>query len=404
MAVINIDKDTFRHALTNLTKLEVVNIVQSHGISIGSQDKKEEIVEKLLKILNENGVTEELYLAIKGKAFSVDKNFYDGFFYKFDKNLCNYSLNNLLRELKNVARNETKRVINIKNPSINNNVLCFTIEIVSSKPIYDIDEERSRYFKEKIDADVSIYFNDGLMYIHSKNITESKKIKTFIQKVLNSKELNLEQDTTIKLIEPTFDTEVSNTWIKDNTETLGGNNYSGLTIHMLDMLEEFNNGRNKFSGLCLKSIYFKYDTIEASEDEEGFIDELKYGGDNLQKHHRIKAELRDGKKITGFKFEVEHKYIEEDTEEEKISILPIVILYEKKYALRISINTESVSAEIKILHRAYNDVKDIFMNKFKSTNILNESHILSYLIDDEVGVDLDDSSGAANDEEWSFNG
>lgn len=402
MSIISIHSDTFRHAITNLTKPEVVNILQSHNINVVSvKTKKEEMINILMEMVKNREITEELYLAIKGKAFSVDKNFYDGFFYRFDKTKCSFSLNSLLSGLQQTAQEERDRNVNIYNPVISNGLLIFTIEINKLKPIFDIEEERSRYFKEKIDADVSVYYDPGLIYIHSKNITESKKIKTFIQKAINSK---LTNPIKIKLSEPTFDLEIADEWIKSNKDQLDCNNYCAATIHMLDMLEEFNNNRNRFSDLCLKSIYFKYDFIENGEDEESSISELKYGGDNLQKHHRIKSELREGKKITGFKFEATHKYIDEDTGDEKFSILPVVIFYEKKYALRISINTENVSAEIKILHAAYEDIKNIFMNKFKSDSIKNSESILDYLKND---AELDVSSNLENfedDEGWSFNG
>lgn len=401
MSKIEIDRNTFRHALTNLTRLEVINILQSYNIRVDLKEKKEDIIEKLLKMLDDNEVTEELYTSIKGKAFSVNKNFYDGFFYKFEKNLCDFNLEQFLNELKNIANGEEKREVNINNPEIKDDNLYFTIEIISSRPIYDCDEDRSRYFKEKIDANISIYFSQGLIYVHSKNITENKKIKTFIQKVFNSKELNL--DNKIKLVEPTFNTEISDKWIKNNTDIIGNKNYSTLTIHMLDMLEEFNNGKNNFSGLSLKNIYFKNDTIEASENEGSLIDELRYGGQNLQNHHKIKAELREGKKITGFKFEVQHMYTDEETEEKKESILPIVIIYEKKYALRISINTETVSAEMKILHQAYNDAKNIFMDKFKAQEILNTDQILDYLQDEECN-NIKDTETTIDQKGWTFNG
>ncbi|CUN90914.1 Uncharacterised protein [Turicibacter sanguinis] len=400
MSIISIDKDTFRHAITNLTKPEVVNIIQSHGINIDVKSKKEDMVKVLMGMLDKREITEELYLAIKGKAFSVDKNFYDGFFYKFDKTICDFNLDSLLNGLKQTAQDEDNRCVNIYNSTISDNLLTFTIEITRLKPIYDIEEEKSRYFKEKIDADVSIYFNIGLMYIHSKNITESKKIKTFIQKGINSKML---KNSTIKLVEPTFNLEIADMWIKSNTDQLGCNNYCGTTIHMLDMLEEFNNHRNSFSGLCLKSIYFKYDFIETSDDEESSISELKYGGDNLQKHHRIKSELREGKKITGFKFEAHHKYIDEETGDEKSSTLPIVIFYEKKYALRISINTENVSAKINILHAAYEDIKNIFMNKFNSVSIMNSEEILNYLTNEDK-FESNSNFENSEDEDWTFNG
>ena len=51
MSKIEIDRNTFRHALTNLTRLEVINILQSYNIRVDLKEKKEDIIEKLLKML-----------------------------------------------------------------------------------------------------------------------------------------------------------------------------------------------------------------------------------------------------------------------------------------------------------------------------------------------------------------
>lgn len=403
MAKVDIDKDTFKHALTNLNKIEIIQIIQYNKMQIDVKDTKENIIKKLMNLLDEQKISEETYLAIKGKAFSVNKNFYDGFFYQFDKELCKFEITKLLSALKNAVKIDTKKVVKIIHENIDDNRLCFTCEITTSKPIYDSVEEKSRYFQENISADVDIFFNEGLIYIHSKNITESKKIKTFIQNAFNIKELLGESTNKVTLNEPTFNIEIAEKWINENKEVIG-NRYSPFTIHMLDLLEEFNNGKGTFSSLSLKSIYFKHDIIDTNNDDAE-INELQYGGKNLQRHYRIKEELKEGKKITGFKFEITHNYIDEDTEDEKYSILPIVILYEKKYALRISICTENVSAKDQILYSAYRDIKQLFMKKYKETNIINGELILNYLKSDYDNCNSQTKEVEGNEDEgWVFNG
>ena len=400
--IIVIDKGTFRHALTNLTKVEIIQIMSIFGYTVDIRMKKEEFIEGLLKKLDAGEVSEQLYLAIKGKAFSVDKNFYDGFFYKFDISKCGYNLEIFLNAIKLIADSTKDRKIFVSGDYMHSDTLEFNLEIIKDKPVYDKVEERSRYFKESIDAKVILYWKIGIIYIHSKNITESKNIKTFIQKVFNSKDLCVDNTKRIKLCEPVFDADKVSSWLEKNEGKVEKGNYSEATIQMLDMLEEFNN-KNQFENVCLKAIYFKNEIADLDE-ENAYITELKYGGENLQNHSRIKKELQEGKKITGFKFEVQHKYIDVDTDEEKISRLPVIILYEKKYALRISISMDGVSVEAKILHQAYDDIIAIFMKKYTSAEVLNTDGVIGYLTT-EICTCLDEEEEIEEKEaEWKFNG
>ena len=196
------DTDTFKHALTNLNKIEIAQIAQANDIEIDIKDTKEKIINYLLELLKDNKLTEKLYNAIRDKAFSVNKNFYDGFFYKFDNNLCKCNLEVLISEIKVTAKTDKNRIISVINERIKDEIAYFTCEITTSRPIYDQEEQRSRYFKEKISADVEIYFENGLVYVHSKNIIDNKKIKTFIQNSFNSANVLKNEKEKVKLIEP----------------------------------------------------------------------------------------------------------------------------------------------------------------------------------------------------------
>ena len=399
------DTDTFKHALTNLNKIEIAQIAQANDIEIDIKDTKEKIINYLLELLKDNKLTEKLYNSIRDKAFSVNKNFYDGFFYKFDNTLCKCGLEVLISEIKVTAKKDKNRIISVINERIKDEIAYFTCEITTSRPIYDQEEQRSRYFKEKISADVEIYFENGLVYVHSKNIIDNKKIKTFIQNSFNSANVLKNDKEKVKLIEPLFSEKIAIDWLENNKDKIKSN-YSPFSIQMLDLLNSFSNKEGNFSNLSLKNIFFKHDILDTDNDDVT-INELNYGGENLQRHYRIKEELKDGKKITGFKFEVIHSYIDDETEEEKYSILPIVILYEKKYALRISICTENVSAKEDILYRAYKDAKNIFMQKYNSEAIINSDLILEYLEIKKENVNnktQKDKTEPQKNEGWVYNG
>lgn len=399
MANINVDRDTFQHALRNLTMNEVCQILQIHKVVYENCKKKFELEEHLLKLLDKGELSEEVYISIKGKAFSINKNFYDGFFYKFRQEHIKCTPNEFHNVLINYANNEKKYKFIINNEQLDKNYLFFSIERVTYRPIYDWDEERSRYFKDQLKADVEIHFNFGLVYIHSKNINENKIIKTFLNKVFNVKE-NLVADTEkIRMTEPKFDTNIAEKWMSELT----GTSISGLspfTIQMLDLLKEFEKTINNFGAISIKSIIFKQDVNDV-EREDCAITEYQYGGENLQDHERIKKELLEGKKITGFKFEAEHIFIDEETEDKKLSILPITILYENNGTLRISISDENSSVIDIILDSAYTDVKKVFINKYISKDIINKHLILTYL-DEFKQLGQEEKQQERQEEGWAI--
>ena len=380
MPTITIDKNTFEHALMNLTINEIINIVQKNDINIDKKAKKVEIIQSLLKKIDKSELSEKVYLEVHQRAFSINKNFYDGFFYKFNTEIINFktedfiSALNKTASLKNTSSNIKINISNIR--QIDKNIL-FTIERTKRQAVYDYQEEKSRFFTQQIEADIQIYFDYGLIYIHSKNITESKTIKVFLQQVFNNEDLK--NSNKIKIGAPKFNNHISEQWTKGNDKI--SNSVSPITIHMLDLLNHFETEDGYFSGCGIKMIYFNNEIIETEDDCK--ITDLIYGGENLQNHNKIKKEIKEGKSIIGFKIQVEYAYIEEETEDTIMCTLPIIMQFEGNDFLRISISSEQISIKEEILSKAYADVKKIFIDKFISGNIINEERIVEYLDEDE---------------------
>ncbi|MDB8804420.1 hypothetical protein [Romboutsia sp. 1001216sp1] len=380
MSKIVIDKSTFEHALTNLTINEIVNIFQRNDIKIDEKLKKVEIIDSLLKMLDENKLNEKVYLEVHQRSFSINKNFYDGFFYKFNTEMIDLNIDKFISILNKTAliKSNNNIKINILNIRKLGDNLLFTIERTKRQAIYDYEEEKSRFFRQQIEADIQIYFNYGLIYIHSKNITESKTIKVFLQQVFNNEELIIENK--IKINAPKFNNNISEQWIKRNQKI--SNSISPITVHMLDLLNHFEVEDGCFSGCGIKMIYFNNEVIETENDCK--ITDLIYGGENLQNHNKIKKEIKEGKSIIGFKIQVDYSYTDEETEDVIMSTLPITMLFEDNNFFRISIASEQISAREEILNSSYTDVKQIFIDKFISENIINEPQIVEYLEEEKT--------------------
>lgn len=381
MAAINIDMDTFEHALKNLNKHEILLILQQFNWGIGSKQSKEELVSYLKEHMEHGNISEDMYYMIREKAFSINKNFYDGFFYKIDeffKDLIPEEFMKILIERTNKSSSEKK--ISIGNIQINNLIMTFNFERSTKNAIYDHEQQMSRTYKQIISADIQIYFEYGLLYIHSKNLTESQIIKTFLDKSFQG--LIMEKGKKKKVLgEPKFRESIAEEWLKANISDIKFK-IENTSLQMLDLFYEFDSESSKFSNICMKGIYLKEDS-EYENSDEAKITDIKFGGSYLQDHFRIIDEIRNGKTILGFKIEAEHLFEDEDTGEEIPTVLPITILYEDKKYLRLSISSEKLSTVKEVvLREAYNDIKDLFIRKFLSNDIFNTDKLKEYLSQD----------------------
>lgn len=375
---IEIDLETFKHALRNLTKKEICLILERYNCSIDSKLSKAGIIDSIINKTTNNEITEEMYFTFRETAFSLNKNFYDGFFYKINEVYKDFSIDGFYSELikKSRDRKGSEKVdICLLNKDENN--IRFEFKRSKNRDYFDYDSQKSRIYKQFLSADIEIYKETELVYIHSKNITESKIIKTFLDKCFVEVSLLTEKRKRV-LAEPKFKESIAYNWYKDCVKK-DKCKINNITLHMLDLLFEFESGRSDFSNISMKSIYLKENTLYL-EDNEARITDSKYGGYNLQQHKKIIEEISNGKRILGFKLEAEYLYQDEETGEEIPTTLPIKILYQDNNSLRISISSECLTTEKQdVLKQAYDNLKELFINKYVSNSILNSDELSNYL-------------------------
>ena len=90
---VEIDLETFKHALRNLTKKEICSILQQYNCSIDTKLSKSDMINTILNKATNNEITGEMYCTFRENAFSLNKNSYDGFFYKIDELYKDFSIN-----------------------------------------------------------------------------------------------------------------------------------------------------------------------------------------------------------------------------------------------------------------------------------------------------------------------
>lgn len=405
MATIEIDITTFEHALRNLTKREILLVLQQYKWTVDEKQSKKDLVKSLVEKIQNGLLNEDMYYTFREKAFSVDKNFNDGFFYKIDNKYIDFNVNDFNNIIKEKAKSYSGDISVVVNcSSVSDELIILNYERSKKDWAYDFSERRSRAYRQLIKAGIEIYVRKGLVYIHSKNLTDSKIIKNFLDKCF--KEINKEDKQRKKaLSEPKFDDETAKKWFEQNKNEIEFK-INGISLHMLDLFYQFESDESKFSNVCMRRIYFKENTIYTSNDEASITDS-QYGGVNLQQHNQIVEEIKAGKRILGFAIDAEHYYEDEETGDEISTILPIIVLYEDKNYLRLSISSEGLINNVNemVLKQAYDDVKELYMDKYLKNRIFNTDKLKEYLVDDVETVETINSPNEGDkkrENKWSL--
>lgn len=384
MGTMEINRGVFECAANSLNLREVQNTLEAYNIIVDRKDKKHELVCKILQLLDENKLDEEVYLAIKTKAFSTNSDFYEGFFYTYNCENIDFVYSKFEEALENEMLKSNKSKVSNSTFSYKaynmehyreKSIVEFEFFRETRKGKYDFKEDDVKYFNEKIQAKVQINYGDGIVYIHCKNSTNSTTIKFFLQKVIN--ELRIDKKSTkTKLSTPKFDSNIVNKLVtqKENFSIKG---ISSSTIHMLDLLCEFEVEKNNFDSFCMKKIYFGNEVIDTKEKNtvEGSI----FFGEDIQECIEISEGILNGKKINGFELDVCYIYEDEEYGREKeITGIPITIMQENNNSIRTAISKD-MPIEDYVLCNLYQDIRKVFLNKLKSSEIKNSEAIIRFI-------------------------
>lgn len=389
MAKIDIDREVFKCAANRLNLHEIQSILSEHGVIVNRKDKKHELVNKVLNLIDENRMSEKLYIAIKTKAFSDDFNFHEGFFYQ-------YSIENIdftYQKFEDLLEQESKKDSTSKysnstftynyNNLLHNEaegIVKFSLLKETKKGKYDCVDDDVKFFNEKINACVDINYREGLVYIHCKNANNSTAIKFFIEKIINSLRVDVKKGKT-KLSTPRFDNNRVSKWASDNKIDIKG--ISTMSIQMIDLLFEFQNEDNQFSAFCMNKIYFGNEVINTESknlETKSTIKGSIFYGDDIQECKEIAEGIINGKKINGFELSVDFIYEDECTGSDPILIkLPIAILQDNNKSIRTAILQEIPHITDKTLFYLYEDIKNVFKNKLNSSEIKNTEEVVQFI-------------------------
>ncbi|MGV1061965.1 hypothetical protein ACQR2W_00065 [Clostridium perfringens] len=377
---MNINKDIFECAANGLNLSELRIILEEYNINFQTKDKKHEIIDKLINLIDKKEMKEELYLAIKTKAFSDNNNCNEGFYYKYpDDNIeFIYDKFKKILEEKMESEEKSKHGTNIFKYSKlglqheeNKKIITFVFKRETKSKKYDYIENDVKILNEILKVNVEINYEASLVYIQSKNYNKCKAVKFFLEKVIN--ELRVDKSgSKIRLAIPKFDDQIVGKWASEEKVDIRG--ISSMTIHMLDLLSEFKIEDNKFTNYCMKKIYFGDDVVDAGKKNK--IEESIFRGNDIEDCIEIAEGILKGKKINGFELSVEYLYGDEEYGEDvEVVQVPISILQEQSSTVRISISKDLVTVDEEILKEIYQSLKNVFIKKIKMDKIRNTENI-----------------------------
>ncbi|EPY2277979.1 hypothetical protein ACXAT3_002731 [Clostridium sporogenes] len=381
---MNINKDIFECAANSLNISELRVILQENNIPISIKDKKYEIIDKLLASIDDNSVTEELYCSIKKRAFSENSDFNEGFYYKYSNDNIDFQYDKFFQSLglemennkiSKYSTNTFKYHIYNEVHDENDKLIKFTFSRETRSRRYDYVDKDIKIFNERIKANIEINYEYALVYIQSRNYNNSVAIKFFLEKVINNLRVD-KKSNKVKLGMPKFDNEIVNKWASENKLPIKG--ISSMTVHMLDLLSEFEVEDNKFNNYCMKKIFFGNEVIDTKGKNE--IKGSIFYGDDIQECIEISEGIVNGKKINGFEVEVDYLHMDEESGvEPEIVQVPITILQENNNTIRIAISKEIVSVKKGILIELYESIRRVFINKLNSNRITNTDAIINFI-------------------------
>lgn len=381
---MDINKDIFECAANTLNTSELRSILAEHDISVSMKDKKHEIIERLLGLIDDNKMTEELYFSIRTRAFSENDNFYDGFYYKYSNENIDFRYDKFMEFLNLEMENNKKSKHSTKTFKYeiydeyhdeDMKIIKFTFSKKTRNLRYDYIEGNVKIFNERIKAEIEINYGNQIVYIQSKNFNNSTAIKFFLEKVINNMRID-KKGNMVKLTSPKFDSQIVNKWSSENKFDVKG--ISSMTIHMLDLLSEFEIEENKFNNYCMQKIYFDNEVIDAKE--KNVVKGSVFFGNDIQECIEISEGIINGKKVNGFELDVEYLHISDDLGcEPEIVQVPIIILQENNHTIRIAISKEIESIDRSVLSDLYLCIRKVFLNKVNSKQINNSEAIINFI-------------------------
>ena len=379
---MDINKDIFECAANSLSLSELKLELSEYEIEYDAKSKKYEIIAIMLCMIDKGEMSENLYLAIKSKAFLDNSECNEGFYYEYPDLNIKFIYDTFIKCLSEKMESEKKshrgtnefryNILNIDHNE-KESIVKFTLRRETKNKKYDNVDDEVKIFNGMIKATVEINYSSSHIYIQSKNFNNSTAIKYFLEKVINDLRVNKKVQK-VKLRVPKFDGQAATRWANENNIDMKG--ISSMSIQMLDLLNEFDCEENNFTGYAMRKIYFK-DEIIHNLDENRVKGSVFYG-DDIKECIEIFEGFLKGKKIEGFEILADYQYSDEGLGVEKVIEVPITILQEGNSAIRVAISKDSY-IDSDILSDIYINIKKVFIKKLNSKGINNTKNIISFI-------------------------
>ncbi|AUO12208.1 hypothetical protein [Priestia megaterium] len=373
---------TMQHSLRNLNHVEILSVFSSFGVKLVKTIKKRsELVKFIERSFQQGKLSEEIYIAIREKAFNPELNVSDGFYMAFDEKLSLDKSQVISyiqlwnKEYKEFEENNVSYSSKIELIKYYPHKVILLVTRLQDKFAFDKSSMYSTKYTEEHQLLVEIHFKEEIIYFQTSNSTKYKVIRTIVQNFIS---IIVEKES-VKLFSPKMTKRLSFTYKEGENVAEQHSNVNPNTVKLLDLLYDLDKEGSNFSDLECKDITFDHEDAKKKQKRlrRARINTQNYGGGDLLATDSVKGLILNGRTILRMEFSL---YYNEETSPEEFKKHAIVagINSNNQDGFRIYIKNNDNSLK-NTLNSAYIDLKDAFIANYANGNLRNEEKIKSIL-------------------------
>ncbi|EJS74561.1 hypothetical protein [Bacillus cereus] len=370
---VNMQKlKTLRHALSVLTQNEIIEELEAFNVNVDLEKitKKAELIQYIVYMFKQGNIKDEIFRAIRSRAFNLSLDATDGFFLSFSDD-WKFSKEAIVKAMK--EWNEINQDSIIKLGYLEEDSEQVKIEISRLKERYIFDQQSmysTSYFEED-KALVDIYFREKVVYFQTTNVKIFTSIRTILRQFLTCL-FEKKKNEKVKLLSPKMQQKLSITLSKEGDVAYDDRTINPTTIKLMDLLLELDNPQTNFSGFECTEITFDHEDTD-KKHMKSRIDAQSYGGGDLLGKDDVKGLILRNRCIINVEVKIEYNE-RVSAEEVRKHIIIGGLRTNKMNGLRLYIKNSEFALK-RVLETAYSDLKNVFVQLYSQNSLRNEEKI-----------------------------
>lgn len=370
---VNMQKmETLKHALNVLTQNEIIEELEAFNINVDLEKitKKPELVQYIVYMFKQGKIKDEIFRAIRARAFNMSLDATDGFFLSFSDEWT-FSKEAIPKVMKEWNENNQDSIIKLEYFEEDSQQVKMKISRLKERYVFDQKSMYSSIYFEEDKALVDIYFREKIVYFQTTNVKIFSSIRTVLRQFLTCL-FEKKKNEKVKLLPPKMQQKLSITLSKEGDVAYDDRTINPTTIKLMDLLLELDNPQTNFSGFECTEITFDHEDTD-KKHMKSRIDAQSYGGGDLLRKDDVKGLILRNRCIINVEVKIEYNE-RISVEEVRKHIIIGGLRTNKMNGLRLYIKNSEFSLK-RVLENAYSDLKNVFVQLYSQNSLRNEEKI-----------------------------